>query len=116
MIKTIFSDLGNVLIFVKNVNAGVDTSKYGFFKRKLIRYKIRSYEKGRMPTEEFYTWYAKKTGQTIDLTKLDERFEKVFSLNEKMADLLLKLKKDYRIVALSNTNKANYEFITKSMT
>ncbi len=113
MIKTIFSDLGNVLIFVKNVSAGVDISKYGFFKKKLIRYKIRKYETGKISTEEFYPWYGKKTGQDIDLTKLDERFEKVFSLNKEMADLLVKLKKDYRIVALSNTNKANYEFITK---
>lgn len=113
MIKTIFSDLGNVLILVKNVNAGVDVSKYGFFKKKLIRNKIRKYEKGKIPTEEFYPWYGKKTGQYIDLTKLDERFEKVFSLNEDMAVLLIKLKNDYRLVALSNTNKANYEFITK---
>lgn len=113
MIKTIFSDLGNVLILVKNVNAGVDVSKYGFFKKKLIRHKIRKYEKGKISTEEFYTWCGKKTGQNIDLTKLDERFEKVFSLNEDMAVLLRKLKKDYRLVALSNTNKANYEFIIR---
>ncbi len=113
MIKTIFSDLGNVLIFVKNVNAGVDTSKYWFFKKKLIHYKIRKYETGKMSTEEFYTWYGKKTGQNIYPTRLDEHFEKVFSLNEDMAALLRKLKKDYRLIALSNTNKANYEFVTR---
>lgn len=113
MIKTIFSDLGNVLIFVGNVNAGLDISKYGFFKKKLIKHKIRKYETGKISTEEFYPWYGKKTGQDIDLTKLDERFEKVFSLNEDMAVLLRKLKKDYKLIALSNTNKANYEFITK---
>lgn len=113
MIKTILSDLGNVLIFVKNVSAGVDISKHGFFKKKIIRYKIRKYEKGKISTEEFYTWYGKKTGQNIDLTRLDERLEKVFSLNEDMAILLKKLKRDYRLIALSNTNESNYEFIAR---
>lgn len=113
MIKTIFSDLGDVLIFVRNINAGIDISKYDFFKKRLIRYRIKKYEKGKISTEEFYTWYGKKTGQNIDMAKMDERFEKVFSLNEDMANLLRKLKKDYRIIALSNTNEANYKFVTK---
>jgi len=113
MIKTIFSDLGNVLIYVSNASAGLMIHKHGFFKRKMIRYKINKYERGEMGTEEFYTWYGKTTGQEIDLKRLDERFDKIFRLNNQMADLLTKLKPDYRLITLSNTNESNHDFIMR---
>lgn len=113
MIKTIIFDLGNVVIFVSNVCAGLKISEYNFLKRHLIRAKIKEYEKGKISTEEFYTWFNKKTRRNIDISRLDNMFEDVFSLNEKMGSLLKKLKNNYRIIALSNTNEANYDFVLK---
>lgn len=112
-ISMIVCDLGNVLIDVKNVRAGLDVSKYGRFKRSAIISKINKYEKGEISTEEFYTWFAKKTKQEINVKKLDKLFEKVFSLNEDMSYLLKDLRSKYRLVALSNTNEANFEYIRK---
>lgn len=113
MIKTIILDLGNVLIFVRNVHAGLDFSDCGYFKKHAIRSKVKLYEKGKISTEEFYTWFGKKTKKDIDVKNLDALFEKVFSLNEDMASLLKRLKNDYRLVVLSNTNEANYNFVLK---
>lgn len=112
-IKTIVCDLGNVLINVSNLSAGLDISKYGRFKKRAIRSKIRKYETGKLSTEEFYTWFAKKTKKDIDVNNLDELFEKAFSLNEDMASLLKKLRRKYRLVVCSNTNEANFEFLRK---
>lgn len=113
MIKSILSDLGNVLIFVGHANAGLDIPKTNFFNRYIILSKIKSYEKGKLSTEYFYTWYSKKVGKNIDLNHLDDLFGDVFSLNEAMDSLLRKLKRDYRLVAVSNTNEANYDFFSK---
>lgn len=113
MIRSILLDLGNVLIFVGHVHAGLDISKTNFLKRYMILSKVRAYEKGKLSTEHFYTWYSKKIGKNIDLNRLDDLFEDVFSLNEPMDSLLKKLKNDYRLVAVSNTNEANYEFFSK---
>lgn len=119
-IRTIVCDLGNVLINVgdiraelRDIHAGMDVSKYGCFKKRSLRAKIRKYETGKLSTEKFYTWFAKKTKKDIDVKNLDELFEKVFSLNEDMASLLKKLRKKYRLVVCSNTNEANFEFIRK---
>lgn len=112
-IKTIVCDLGNVLINVSNLSAGLDISKYGCFKKRAIRFRIRKYETGKLSTEEFYTWFAKKTKKDIDVKNLDEIFEKAFSLNEDMASLLKKLRRKYRLVVCSNTNEANFEFLRK---
>lgn len=112
-IKTVISDLGNVLVFVNHLCAGLDLSGHNFFDKCLIHSKIKKYETGKISTEEFYTWFGKKTKQGIDLNNLDNRFDSIFSLNEDMALLLERLKKDYRLIALSNTNEANYNFISK---
>jgi len=111
MIKTILLDIGNVLLFVRNVHAGLDISNYNPLKKYVLSSRVRAYEKGKIPTEEFYTWFCKKTKQ--DIRNLNELFEDVFSLNEDMVSLVEKLKKTHRLVALSNTNEANYNFFSK---
>lgn len=77
-IKTVISDLGNVLVFVNHLCAGLDISKYNFLDKYLIRSKVRKYETGKISTEEFYTWFGMKTGEDTDLKNLDRRFENIF--------------------------------------
>lgn len=114
MIKTILSDLGNVVVIVEGRRAGLEIDHYNFFKRQRIISKIKKYETGKLSTEEFYTWFTKITGQNIDVKNIGSTLEGVFYINEPMIPLLKKLKnKGYRLVILSNTNEANYGFVMK---
>ncbi len=124
-IKVIVSDLGNVLIpfDYKPLLEKLDSYKPGlgekFGKLYMENYDVhRSFEKGKLSEKSFLDIMMKWTENLIPRDSFIEIFSKIFSENKEVTSLLPKLKKNYTLVLLSNTNSIhqkygwqNYDFL-----
>ncbi len=108
---TIVFDLGNVLIpfhhnlWIKNFNKienGLGDKYYKFFNENYDVH--RNYESGKLSDKEFIekslNWLDNKVNEQLFV----EIFSNIFTLNEDVIELLSKLKKNYKLVLLSNTS------------
>ncbi|MFC2132992.1 HAD-IA family hydrolase [Bacteroidota bacterium] len=118
-------DLGNVLIpFDYHIVIGklekIETGLGEKFGRLYSEnYHVhRTFEKGEMSTDEFLSTMLGWLDKKVKKEEFCKIYSSLFSVNEKMIELLPKLKKNYKLVLLSNTNAIHqkygwkdYEFI-----
>jgi len=116
MIKGIIFDVRGVIVFNIDPHVFEDISKtFGVSIKKAhqaLPVPLEKLEKGEVSTEEFLKDYAKQLNKPIPDVKrlLTRSFEKNFAVDEKVIDLIKKLKsKGYVISALSNTHKDDAE-------
>ena len=122
MIKTIISDLGNVLVFFNNDLFFQGMEKYSPYsiaemKAMAERYIpfLQAFETGSISPEDFYRKAAGILKTEIDQSVFFLLYNNVFSLNPPALKTMLSLKPGYRLVLLSNTDVERFGFI-KSVT
>lgn len=125
IIKAIVFDLGNVLlpfdysIAVKRLNAIEENLGETFLTFYKSNYELhRSFERGDLPEEKFIILMLNALQNKIDEKTFCKIYSEIFTVNENVASLLPKLKQNYKLVLLSNTNAIHkkygweqYEFI-----
>lgn len=110
-IKIIVFDLGNVLIpfDYSRVITSLNNTESGlgdrFYKRYKTEYNVhREYEKWALTNEEFLKIMMQWTENKITEEQFCHIYADLFSTNDDVIALLPELKKNYKLVLLSNTN------------
>lgn len=125
ILKAIVFDLGNVLlpfnysIAVKRMNAIEENLGETFLTFYKANYELhRSFERGDLPIEKFISKMLDVLQHKIDAETFCIIYSEIFTVNQNVASLLPKLKQNYKLVLLSNTNAIHkkygwerYEFI-----
>ncbi len=116
-ISVVVFDLGNVLIpfDYRNIMNKLDKIEKNLGENFLKFYRDnyqyhRSFERGDLSENEFVEIMLSALGRKIDRKTFCEYFSHIFTENKDVIELLPKLKKDYILVMLSNTNSIHYEF------
>lgn len=120
MIRCIISDLGKVIIFFDNDIFYEKIADYCPFTKEEIRelttshfYLVEFFDKGEISPEEFYRQVIDKLKARIDYDNFYSIYNDVFSINPPVLQIMKRLKKNYKIVLLSNTDIMRYGFIRK---
>ena len=120
-IKAIISDLGRVFIdFDHNISCGKIAALAGcsieevhdYIYHKKIDIKL---DRGELPPEKFYRIVKTRFKLNISYKEFKELFAGIFTLITPVYRLYMKLKKNYKIVYLSNTNRIHLESCLKNM-
>jgi putative hydrolase of the HAD superfamily len=121
VIRTFLFDMGNVLVHFCHdrmcAQIGALCGRSGAEVRTLL---IDSglqwdFERGRLSEDQFRRRLETVTGCQLDLAKLRHAGSDIFSLNEPIVPVLDALKqRDYRLVLLSNTSIAHFEFVSEN--
>ncbi len=69
------------------------------------------YDGGKISSAEFYRIVKKALKHSLGYQEFKKIWNGVFTLNQKNADLVRKLKSRYRLVLISNTNAMHYDYI-----
>jgi putative hydrolase of the HAD superfamily len=115
--SVIVSDLGNVLIpfdygiVIKRLNqieSGLGDNFYAYYKQ---HYELhRKFERGEIPENEFISKLLKVVQNKVDNETICRFYSEIFTVNDKVVELLPLLKKNYRLVLLSNTNSIHMRY------
>lgn len=117
MIKTIIFDLGNVIV---NVNHKPMFKKFASASNKSLPYITDYYENsairkqfdtGKIDATKFYQEFAKGLNLKMSFKEFKKTYCDIFILNKDVANLIKNLKKNYRLILLSNTDILHYEYI-----
>ena len=115
--SVIVFDLGNVLIpfdynpLIKKFNDIRNNLGDKFASFYKDNYEIhRNYERGKISTEEFIATMLKVLNYNMTAEEFCKLFSSVFTVNEKVVELLPVLKRKYTLVLLSNTNEIHRNY------
>jgi glucose-1-phosphatase len=124
-IKTLLIDIGEVLV---QMNREVPLAKIermtGFSQKEIDRRldsssDIHLYERGELTTDQFYDRLSSLFGLDISLEGFKEVWSNIFTLGRDHPTLISprlfrQLKKNYQLVAFSNTNEMHFEYLLKA--
>lgn len=121
MIKTVYFDIGNVLIFfslpkmVEQLSSctGLHPTaiQKGFFETDMRE----RYEKGLINTEQLYHFFQEKGEKRFSLSEFRAAFADIFTLNTELLPIVKALKKEkIELILLSNTSPCHFEYIRQS--
>jgi HAD superfamily hydrolase (TIGR01509 family) len=117
-IEALLFDLGKVLIDfnfetgVEALHACCSISRDRFEEVLWDKAWIRRYERGEISTTEFHQYLCKTANLKMALPDFRETWSSVFLPDLMVSEeLLAALKREYRLVLVSNTNEAHFEFI-----
>ncbi len=120
MIKSIISDLGNVLIFFDNNIFFNKIAEYSpLSEDEVIREVLahlelsRSFDMGKVTPEKFYLQATQIFKAKIDKTAFFSIYNDIFSLNMPIVGLLKSLQSRYKLVLCSNTDVERFGFVKK---
>nr|AQS32399.1 hypothetical protein [uncultured archaeon] len=117
MIKTILCDLGNVIVFFnedKLIKGLAEFSNkdekyvHRFFNRSIAR---SGFDKGKISAEQFFRHFKTNLNLKLNFSQFKKIWCSCFSPNKEMEELLKKLKKNYNLVLLSNTDEMHFTYI-----
>lgn len=115
--SVIVFDLGNVLIpfDYKIMTDRLNKVSSGLGEKFLAEYKNnyhihRSYESGTMTDQQFIDKMLNILDHKIDSETFCRFFSEIFRVNHDVANSLPKLKKNYKLILLSNTNSIHKKF------
>ncbi len=110
-------DLGNVLIpfehnkWIERLNKVEQGLGEKYYRLYMENYNVhRSYEAGQMSDEEFINRNLKWIDYKITSNDFCEIFSNIFTVNTNVVKLLPKLKENYKLVLLSNTNNIHKKY------
>jgi len=116
-ISAMVFDLGNVLIpFDYDIILNkLNNIKPDLGKRFAVRYKNnysvhRKFETWELSNDEFLNIMMEWTENTLSKNEFCELYSNIFVVNNNVASLLPKLKKNYKLVLLSNTNSIHQKY------
>jgi len=120
MIRCVISDLGKVIIFFDNNIFFKKISDYSPYSKEKIRelafahfYLVELFDKGEITPQDFHARVIQKLEARIDYDTFFSIYNDVFSLNPPVLQITKRLKKNYRLVVLSNTDTMRFGFIKK---
>lgn len=120
MIKSIISDLGNVLIFFDNdiffnqIIGYSPLSEDEVISEVLAHLELsRSFDMGKVTPDEFYLQATQIFKANIDKTTFFSIYNDIFSLNIPIVELLKSLQSRYKLVLCSNTDVERFGFVKK---
>lgn len=115
MIKTIIFDLGNVIVkvyetkvFRRLASASGKNLKY------IEEYYNNSYkalENGAISSMELHAKFVKDLNLKMNFEEFKKAWCDIFSLNKDVEKVIKKLKKDFRLILLSNTDNMRFQYI-----
>jgi putative hydrolase of the HAD superfamily len=119
-IQTLLIDLGNVLVSFSHARmcaqiAEACQSPLPDLEQILLREDLqRRFERGEISEDGFRGALERALGRPLDAVALRRAGSDIFSLNERMVPLLDRWKRDgYRLVLLSNTCVAHFEWVSE---
>jgi len=120
MIETVISDLGQVLVHFNNTIFFERMTRYTRRSVKEIRAVTHDnlglltlFDLGQIRPEEFYERAVTALEADISYADFCAVYNDVFSLNEPVLAVIRRLKPDYRLVLLSNTDILRYSHIMR---
>jgi FMN phosphatase YigB (HAD superfamily) len=121
MIEVIYFDLGKVIIDFDHTRAAQKLLKLTPLSLKEAMAVlsdcelVSEYETGRMSSEEHYREVCRRLQMGISMEKFRELWGSMFLPQPLLSESFLKgLKKQYRLMLLSNTNEIHFEFIIQN--
>ena len=117
MINAIIFDLGNVIVKVDWGNFYEKLAEHsgkpiGFIKKyHQNSADSKNFEKGKINFKQFYGALDTDLNLKIGQNEFNKYYCSIFTLNNNVANLIQKLKRKFRLVLLSNTDKLHFEFI-----
>ncbi len=120
MIRCVMSDLGRVIIhfdntiFFEKIASCSPYSKGEIAEMASTQSSSRRvFDKGEITPDEFYEQVTTKLKAKIDYENFYSLYNDVFSLNPPVLEILKKVKKNYKLILLSNTDVMRFGFIKK---
>ncbi len=117
--KAVIFDLGNVLVFFDARRAAKRLAKAC----KIPVWKIwlhfftspeeRAYTCGKISSRDFFRQFKKALGYPGDFESFRKTWNHIFWKNTEMEKILWKLRQNYRLYLISNTNKMHFDYIQK---
>ncbi len=119
-IKAVIFDMGNVLINFnarKSAKAFAKACKVSFDKvweHFFISQTEKAYTRGEITSREFYNHSLQALEVPVTYKEFSRYWNDIFWENEGMEEVLKKLKKNYPLFLISNTNKLHFDHIKKN--
>ncbi|MBD3414318.1 MAG: HAD-IA family hydrolase [Candidatus Aminicenantes bacterium] len=120
MIRTVISDMGNVILpfdvtaFLERISEYSSMNKEDVMKIPVLHDGlINSFCKGLISPQEYYHNMKKIFKADIDFKKFKRIYCDIFSLNSSVLHTLSKLKGEKKLILLSNTDTLHFNFIKK---
>lgn len=118
MIKTILFDLGRVIVNIDKTGMLKELSKNSgkpvkFIEEYLADFSpiVKEFGKGKITPKQFYEKTSKELNLNMGLNKFRDLWCDIFTLNEGVAGIIKKLKKNYRLVLLSNVDEWHWAYV-----
>ena len=118
-IKAVFFDIGNVLLtFDPKAVAAKIAWQLRHNPLKVVRYMLKTravdaIERGTMSSQQLYVLFQNELGFSGSFSQFRELWCDHFTLNRTNFSILQKLREDYKVYLLSNTNALHYEYIQR---
>ena len=125
MIRLIIFDLGKVILDFSHLKIAEGLARHSEHKRyqdpgnmmedMLLNGNgvIARYDNGNMTTEEFFSYIKETFGLNISFLQFKRIWMEIFTENKGVGDLIERLKKDFTLFLLSNTNELHFTYIKK---
>jgi glucose-1-phosphatase len=116
-IKAVVFDMGNVVLKVDHMIACDKFAQFSNFQKEkifenMVGTKLEDrFERGMMTPQSFYESTIAKIGVNISFDVFSEIFNDVFCTNPGMSEIIGQLKKDLKIMLLSNTNALHFSWV-----
>ena len=123
MIRLIIFDLGKVILDFSHITIAEGLARHS----ERQRYQdpgnmmedmflngtrvIARYDKGKMTSEEFFSWSRETFGLNISFLQFKRIWTEIFTENKGVGDLIERIKKDFTLFLLSNTNELHFTYI-----
>ena len=120
MINTIIFDLGNVIVNVndnklfKDLAAVSDKNVFyikNYYEGSSAR---KTFERGKIKPKQFYERIARDLNLKVNFSEFKKLWCGIFTLNEDVARLIKDLKRNFKLVLLSNVDALRFEHIKNS--
>ena len=123
MIQLIIFDLGKVILDFSHLKIAEGLARHSEHKRyqdpgnmmedMLLNGNgvIARYDNGDMTTEEFFSYIKETFGLNISFLQFKRIWTEIFTENKGVGDLIERLKKDFTLFLLSNTNELHFTYI-----
>ena len=117
MIKTVIFDLGDVIV---NVDKTEQFEKFAVKSNKSVpylkkyfdnSYLRKAYGRGELSSRQFYCKTAKELNLKMGFNEFKKAWCNIFTLNKNVEKLVRDLKRNFKLVLLSNTDELHFEYI-----
>ena len=118
-VKVIIFDLGKVIVDFDHLVICRKLARYctvtpNEICRKIFKSGLEAqFDEGDITIHEFYTKLREQLQLNITMHEFELIWNRIFKLNKGIAPLIKRLKKDYRLLCLSNTNMLHFEYCMK---